>query len=206
MELREGLGYNCAKVKLLREILETLVLAVIIFAMAQATVQSFVVQKHSMDPTLSEGQRLLVSKAIYWRFGGKLGQVLPLKKEGEVAYLFHLPRRGEIVVFQAPRRPEEVWIKRIVGLPGETVEIRDGRVYINGKALDEPYAHGSPSSLRPVVVPAGSYFVMGDNRSQSTDSSDWEGVGPIPLRNIIGKAWLSLLPPGRAPNYSYADG
>ncbi|MFH1483816.1 MAG: S26 family signal peptidase, partial [Chloroflexota bacterium] len=69
--------------KLLREILETLVLAVIIFAMAQATVQSFVVQKHSMDPTLAEGQRLLVSKAVYWRLGGKLGQLLPLKKEGE---------------------------------------------------------------------------------------------------------------------------
>ena len=206
MEPGKWLGYNGTKMKLLREILETLVLAVIIFAMAQATVQSFVVQKHSMDPTLAEGQRLLVSKAIYWRFEGKLGQVLPLKKEGEWAYLFHLPRRGEIVVFHAPRRPEAVWIKRIVGLPGETVEIRDGRVYINGKALDDPYAHGSPSSLRPVVVPAGNYFVMGDNRSQSTDSSDWEGVGPVPLRNIIGKAWLSLLPPGRAPNYSYSDG
>ncbi len=206
MEPRGRLGYNGAKMKLLREILETLVLAVVIFAMAQATVQSFVVQKHSMDPTLNEGQRLLVSKAVYWRFGGKLGQLLPLKKEGEWAYLFHLPRRGEIVVFHAPRRPEEVWIKRIVGLPGAEVEIRDGQVYINGKALDEPYAHGSPSSLPPVVVPAGSYFVMGDNRSQSTDSSDWEGVGPIPLQNVIGKAWLSILPPGRAPNYSYADG
>lgn len=191
--------------KFLREILETLVLGLIIFAVVQATVQSFVVEKHSMDPTLSEGQRVLVSKAVYWRLEGWLGRHLPLKKEGEWAYFFHLPRRGEIVVFHAPRRPDEVWIKRIIGLPGEEVEIRDGQVYINGKALDEPYAHGSASSLSPVVVPAGTYFVMGDNRSQSTDSSDWEGVGPIPLQNIIGKAWLSLWPLGRAPNYSYAS-
>jgi signal peptidase I len=194
------------KMKFLREILETLVLAVIIFAVAQATVQSFVVEKHSMDPTLSEGQRLLVNKAVYWRLGGWLGRHLPLKKEGEWAYLFHLPRRGEIVVFRAPHQVDQVWIKRIIGLPGEQVEIRDGRVYINGKALYEPYAHGSSPPLSPVVVPAGTYFVMGDNRSQSTDSSDWEGVGPIPLQNIIGKAWLSLWPLGRAPNYSYAGG
>ena len=192
--------------KLVREIVETLLLAVLIFAMAQATVQSFVVQKHSMDTTLHEGQRLLVNKAVYWRFEGTLGRVLPLKKDGPWAYIFHLPRRGEIVVFHAPHPPDEVWIKRIVGLPGEEVTIRDGRVYINGKALNEPYAHGSASDLAPVVVPEGHYFVMGDNRTQSTDSSDWDGVGPIPLRNMIGKAWLSLLPLGRAPNYSYAEG
>ena len=194
------------RMKFLREVLETLVLAVIIFAIAQATVQSFVVKQQSMDPTLKEGQRLLVSKAVYWRLGGWLGQHLPLKKDGEVAYVFHLPRRGEIVVFHAPHPPDEVLIKRIIGLPGEQVEIRDGKVYINGKALNEPYAHGSSPSLSPVVVPAGHYFVMGDNRSLSHDSSDWEGMGPIPLQNIIGKAWVSLWPLGRAPNYSYANG
>jgi len=125
-----------------------------------------------MEPNLHTDQRLVVEK---------------------VSYRFHGPRRGDIVVIRVPSQGEELLIKRVVGLPGETVEIRDGRVYIDGQLLDEPYASGSTRQGRTaqVVVPPLHVFVMGDNRDHSNDS---RAFGPVPIDNIVGRAWLSYWP------------
>ncbi len=93
------------------------------------------------------------------------------------AYLFSDPKRGDIVIFPYPDNPETTYVKRIIGLPGEKVEIRDGAVYIDGETIEEPYLkeemHGS---YGPYVVPEGSYFMMGDNRNSSADSRRWENT------------------------------
>lgn len=180
--------------RFIREFLETLLMAVIIYAVLQSTVQTFKVYGASMEPGLQDGQYLIVNKAVFLRVRGN--------------YLFHAPRRGEIVVFHPPRSPELVFIKRVIGLPGDTVEVRGAQVLVNGEPLSEPYLlEPVRYTMPPRVVPAGQYFVLGDNRNRSTDSHRWEEVGPIPAANIIGKASLALWPPrdwGWVPNYSFA--
>jgi signal peptidase I len=125
-------------------------------------------------------------------------------------FLYHLrdPRRGEIVVFQTPPAAQVrcgaggTFVKRLIGLPGDTVEVRlrrgDGYVFINGKELDEPYLEkrrrGAVEPFGPVKVPQGQYFMMGDNRSQSCDSRVW---GSVPRKNLIGKVFATYWPPNR---------
>ena len=164
-----------------REILLTLVLAVVIFILLQTTIQSFIVIGSSMQPNFWEGQRLVVSKVVY---------------------KFHEPERGDVIVLRRPDSPPD-YIKRIVALPGETVEVQDGTVYINGRELDEPYIKESPRyTYQERTVPEGEYFVLGDNRNNSNDSHNgWT----VPGDDIIGKAWLSIWPPGEwgvVDNYS----
>jgi signal peptidase I len=112
-----------------------------------------------------------------------------------LAYLFHLPRRGDIVVFEYPRDTSRDFIKRVIGLPGETVEIRNGQVLVGGKPLEEPYlpetARTQMGNMAPIDVPPGSVFVMGDNRGNSSDSRNW---GPLPLNRIVGRAWFTYWP------------
>lgn len=160
----------------LRETVETIVLAVVIFLLLQVVVRNFRILGDSMLPTLETGQFVLVER---------------------VTYRFSEPRRGDIVVFEYPRAPQEDFVKRVIGLPGETVEIQGGSVYINGNPLVEPYVAGQQTlSYRPIRITLGAdeYFVMGDNRAASSDSRTW---GPLPRRNIIGRAWLSYWPPSR---------
>ncbi len=160
----------------LRETVETIVLALVIFLLLQQVVRNFRIQGDSMWPTLETGQFVLVER---------------------VTYRFSEPKRGDIVVFEYPRAPQEDFVKRIIGLPGETVEIQNGSVFINGALLTEPYLHGQRTlNYRPIHVTLGpdEYFVMGDNRAASSDSRTW---GPLPRRNIIGRAWLSYWPPSR---------
>jgi len=155
----------------LREILITLLLALLIFLVAQAALQSCVVVGSSMEPNLYGGQRLLVSKAAYW---------------------FGSPRRGDVIVFHSPENLEHDLIKRVIALPGETVEIREGKVYIDGRYLPEDYVLEQPGYTLPSqVVPADCYFVLGDNRNHSSDSHVW---GMLPGEYIIGKAWLCYWP------------
>ena len=166
----------------LREILKIVVLALIIFLVANATLATNVVVMSSMEPSLYEGQCLLVNK---------------------VAYLSHDPDRGDVIVFYPPYSPGEIYIKRVIGIPGDTIEITDGKVYINGEPIYEPYIMEEPhySTTEPIVVGDNEYFVLGDNRNHSSDSYDW---GTVPLENIIGKAWISYWPIsewGMAPNY-----
>ena len=193
--------------RFLRELLETLVLAILIFVGVQTTLQSFQIQYESMKPSLLPNQRLVVNKALYFSFSwGKGSKYIPfLHKEGDVVFLFHPPRRGDIIVFEPPLPSASDYIKRIIGLPGERVEIRDGKVYVDNQPLSEPYIAAAPNyAMPPEVVPPGYFFVLGDNRNNSSDSHTW---GFVPLKNIVGKAWVSFWPTDRwgwAPNYSFA--
>ena len=183
---------------LLRELFETVVLALFIFLALHMSVQNFLVQGPSMRPTLDEGEYVLVNKLVYMRFGpDSLARLLPFLEfeDGEAVFPFHPPRRGEVIIFRFPRDPERDFVKRVVGEPGDTVEIRDGRPFVNGLRLDEPYiAVSDGRNMEILTVPADTYFVMGDNRRVSLDSRDW---GPVPADNIIGRAWVSFWPLNR---------
>ncbi|RMF35950.1 MAG: signal peptidase I [Chloroflexi bacterium] len=158
----------------LRSLLETIVPALVIalvinLFLAQATQ----VQGQSMEPTLHSQQRLVVEK---------------------ITYRFHGPRRGDIVVLRVPQAGPEMLIKRVVGLPGETVLIKEGHLYINGQRIQEPYlpALTGGQDYGPVEVPPLHIFVLGDNRSFSRDSRSF---GPVPIENVVGRAWFSYWPP-----------
>lgn len=182
----------------LRDILETLILTALIFIVVQSVVKNFKVEGSSMEPTLHDGEFLLVDKAVYWSLPialvRRLDPGLDPSTDGQRAYLFHTPERGDIIVFQFPRDTSRDFIKRVIGVPGDSVEIRDGRVYVNGKPLDEPYIMAPPHyQMPPVSVPSGHYFVLGDNRNNSSDSHVW---GLVPWYDIIGQAWVSYWPLG----------
>jgi signal peptidase I len=177
------------------ELVQTLVLAALIFLMVRGVAQNFRVEGPSMEPGLHNGQYLLVNKAVYFKLDlDELSKYIPFVDGGDNSsrYLFHGPQRGDVVVFRYPRDPSRDFIKRIIGVPGDTVAITDGVVTVNGSALEEPYINGGANSnLEPKVVPEGSYFVLGDNRPNSSDSRNW---GFVPEENIIGKAMFSYWP------------
>ena len=158
-----------------REWAETLLATLLIFLFVESfIVQGFKVYGSCMEPNLYTGERLLGNKLVY-RLNG-----------------IH---RGDIVVFRPPHRPDTPFIKRVIGLPGEILEIRDNQVYINGRHLREPYLHLAWHDNRPAErVPAGEVFVMGDNRDNSSDSRSW---GELPLENVQAKAWLRYWPLNR---------
>jgi signal peptidase I len=181
----------------IREVLETLALTALIFALVSSALQTFKVDGRSMEPTLRNGQHLVISKAEYWKVDHtSLASLAGLKTNPQPAEagipVFGEPRRGDIIVFKFPRDLSRPFIKRIIALPGETVEIHDGRVSIDGEALDEPYLIDAPRySIPAETVPTGNYFVLGDNRNNSSDSHVW---GMVPEENIIGRAWVRYWP------------
>lgn len=191
---------------ILQEILETLLIALAIFFIIQATLGNFIVDGPSSEPNFTTGQRLIVNQIVYTSLEpGTWRRFVPfLDNSNEVFYFFHPPRRGEMIIFRSPQDPSRELIKRVIGLPGETVEVKGGRVYVNGYVLEEPYVKNAPRYyLEPERVPAEHYFVLGDNRNISSDSHIW---GMVPRQNIVGKAWLSYWPPqrwGLVPSYSY---
>jgi signal peptidase I len=170
---------------ILREILQIALIALVVFFALHFMIQNFRIDGTSMEPNVHDKQYVLVNKTAYW-FGRN-------------------PSRGDVIVFDAPDQPQFDRIKRVIGLPGETVEVKkDGTVYVDGRSLDEPYlvAGEDPRVYGVWTVPEGEYFVMGDNRSVSFDS---RSGGPVPRENIIGKAWLIIWPIGdwgSAPNHS----
>ncbi|MHB0868024.1 MAG: signal peptidase I [Chloroflexota bacterium] len=179
------------------EILQTILLTLLIFVAVRSVVQNFKVDGASMEPTLHTGQYLLIVKAAYLKLDGLPLQVAEGLRlgdgEGEGFFPFGGPQRGDIVVFRYPGRPDRDFIKRIIALPGDTVQIERGRVSVNGETLQEDYIRALPTySLPPQRVPEGNYFVLGDNRPNSSDSHIW---GYVPEANLIGKAWLSYWPP-----------
>jgi len=190
---RVGLGKRIRG--LARELIETVVLALLIFLVVRVALQNFRVEGSSMDPVLHNGQYLIVNKAIYTRINLKtISRFIPFIDRGDnpVRYIFRRPRRGDVVVFRFPGDPTRDFIKRIVGQPGDTVEIKDGAVYIDGLPLDEPYITNKPTyTYGPTEVPPNQYFVLGDNRNNSYDSHVW---GFLPEENIIGQAWLTYWP------------
>lgn len=165
----------------LREVGETIILTLIIFFLIQTVIRNFRVVGTSMVNNLHDGQYLIIDKLSYnpylVEFVGVGG-----------------PKRGDVVVFEPPRRPGEDYVKRIIGLPGEKVQVTKGQVFINDQPLAEPFEPipGSYSMQNPVIVPEGQIFVLGDNRNNSNDSHNW---GSLPVENIVGRAWLSYWPP-----------
>lgn len=203
------------KTSVVREIVETLLLALIIFVAVRAVVLNFRVDGLSMTPSLDNNEMVLVNRNVYFNFDKwALVDWLPGVDHAEAAtvYPFHPPERGDIVVFNAPvASASKPYIKRVIGLPGETVEARDGRVYIDGQMIDETYLEGELTYCRggedcpPVTVPEGHLFVLGDNRDNSSDS---RAFGVIDQDSIIGKAWVTYWPFdafGFVPHYDYPE-
>lgn len=184
---------------LLVEILQTVLLTILIFVAVRSVVQNFKVDGASMEPTLHSGQYLLINKLAYFRLEGAplelVDQLGVVQADGESTYVFGGPDRGDIIVFRYPGRPDRDFIKRVIALPGDTIEVDRGHVYVNGEFLEEDYIRALPTySVPRQNVPDGKYFVLGDNRPNSSDSHIW---GYVPAENIIGEAWVSYWPPGQ---------
>ena len=178
-----------------RDIIEALVLAVVVFMLLQTTVRNFKVDGSSMDPTLEHGQYLLVNRLLYLRIDSeRLSKIIPFWKSTDQTSHFAVraPKRGEVIVFQFPRDPNKDFVKRVVGLPGEVIEMRGGRVYVDGVVLEEPYLTAKDNSNKSDYrLKDGEYYVLGDNRSHSNDSRSW---GPVPEANLRGKVWMVYWP------------
>ena len=188
---------------LVREALQTLLLALVLFVSLHTLGLNVRVEGASMQPGFHDGQHLLVNKLVYFHFDRHvLGHLLGRRQgDPEAVYLFHPPRRGDVIILTPPGGSDSPYVKRVIALPGETVAVRDGTVYVDGRALDEPYIADPARYTYPVgasgdiafTVPAGSVFVLGDNRNHSTDSHVF---GPVPLDDVIGQAAVSYWPPG----------
>lgn len=167
------------KHRLVREVIETVVLTIVLFIIINLAVQNYDVVGPSMEPSLHNQERIMVDK---------------------VSYRFHEPARGDVIVFIAPPHPEENYVKRIIGIPGDDIRVDDTTITVNGVVLHESYVHegyqGNPWPTKHIhlVLPAGKYFVMGDDRINSSDSRDW---GTLPRDNIIGRAALVYWPFGQ---------
>ena len=182
-----------------REIIEAVALAAIVFLLLQTTVRNFKVDGSSMDPTLASGQYLLVNRLVYLNLDmDRLSKIIPFWRVEEEAsrHAIHPPRRGEIIVFEFPDKnldnPRKDFVKRVVGLPGETIQIHHGEVLVDNQLLDEPYiTEKGKSNSRGITLGEGEYYVLGDNRNYSNDSRTW---GAVPIENVKGKVWMVYWP------------
>jgi signal peptidase I len=155
------------------DIIETILLVLVVFLGINIISERIRVESISMLPTLYPGDYVIVNRLAY-RFN-------------------HNPERGDVIVFKYPPNPEAIpYIKRIIGLPGDQVHISDGKIYINGQQMLEPYLKVTTNRGGDWTVPEGQLFVMGDNRNNSSDSRSW---GFVPYENIIGRAEVIYLPP-----------
>jgi len=170
--------------RLLLDALEVAIITTLVFLIARVFVQNYQVDGPSMTPTLLNSQYILVNK---------------------VDYFLHAPQRGDVIVFRYPRDPSRDFVKRVIGVPGDTVKIStNGAVTVDGVRLKEPYTNDLTNTYgyESWTLKPGQYFVLGDNRGDSSDSRDW---GPVPQSDIIGKAELVYwpLPDARIlPNWS----
>lgn len=170
----------------LREVVETLLFTLLIYVLVRTFLfENYRVVGRSMEPALEDDQYLVVDK---------------------LSYRLHEPQRGDIIVFRDPRGDGRKLIKRVVGLPGEQVAVRNGLVLIDEVPLEEPYiADPGRYTQAELTIPGDQYFVLGDNRNNSSDSHNW---GTMPSDLIIGKAWFTYWPPalwGLIPHEAYGD-
>ncbi|MBN1220920.1 MAG: signal peptidase I [Anaerolineae bacterium] len=165
----------------LREVGETVILTLVIFFLIQTVIRNFRVVGTSMVDNLHDGQYLIIDKLTYSDLFQGMG--------------WGGPRHGDVVVFEPPNRPGEDYVKRIVGLPGETIAVDNGTIYVDHEPLAEPFKPKMPRYHVPeTAIPEGYVYVLGDNRNNSNDSHNW---GPLPIENIVGRAWISYWPPDR---------
>lgn len=165
-----------------REIIETFLLTLLIFWAVNTMTGRFRIEGSSMMPTMQEGEYVLINK---------------------LAYYLEDPKRGDIIVLHYPRDPSRDFIKRVIGVPGDTVDIENGQVTVNGQIIDEPYINSAPSYNGNWTVPDDQYFVLGDNRNNSSDSHTW---GFLPRDHIVGKGWVVYWPVDqmeRIPHYTH---
>jgi signal peptidase I len=171
-----------------REFIEALIIALILaLVIREFVVQAFKIPSQSMEKTLLVGDHILVWKCYY-------GVRIPYTRDWLIQ--FNHPKRGEIIVFTPPRDPTKDFIKRVIGVSGDTLEMVNDQVYVNGTAIPEPYVNppGHPykyANFQPTKISDGMLFVMGDNRANSSDSRDW---GMLPEKNIKGKAFIIYFP------------
>lgn len=167
---------------LIRTILEPIAIAVALAFLVRAAVQIYAIPTGSMSPTLEPGDRVVVTR-----------------------YFRGAPERGHIVVFRSPVQPDELLVKRVVGVAGDSIDSRAGRLRIGGRTLPEPYVlrHASSGAIESQVVPAGTYYVLGDNRDDSSDSRVW---GAVPETMIVGRARMVLWSSGSVDGVVQASG
>jgi len=170
-ELREQKDQRSGFVRFLVDVLETLILSVVLFVGVNVITARIRVDGASMEPTLVTGEYVVINRLSY-----KLGT----------------PERGDIIVFHYPVNPQEEYIKRVIGLPGDEVVIQGGIVSVNGQVLDESYLEVKPNYAGTWNVPEGQLFVLGDHRNNSSDSHEW---GYVPMNYVVGKAILVYWPP-----------
>jgi signal peptidase I len=159
--------------RLLREALEVAIMTLLLFILVHLVVQNYYVNGPSMRPTLHTSEYILVDKA---------------------EYLFSKPQRGDVIVFEFPLDTNLDYVKRVIGIPGDTVTVQaDGQVTVDGVAIQEPYVNDLDNPYEPATwkLKSNQYFVLGDNRGDSSDSRDW---GTVPAQDIIGKAMLVYWP------------
>ncbi len=208
-----------------RELIETVLFILLVFFILRGVMQNFRVEGPSMEPNFHSNQYILVNKIIFFHFDANAPlRLLPGRHElpPKVIYPFRMPQRGDVVVLEAPTEDfngEQIdYIKRVIGLPGETIQVRDGLVHVNGQPLKEARQDGgyldqatdcqNNRLCQPYVVPPNTVVVMGDNRSNSQDSRSWSAEPGLPLDRIVGKAWVSYWPRdewGVVPSPSYAS-
>jgi signal peptidase I len=153
------------------DVVETLIISIALFLGINFVTARIRVDGTSMEPTLHNDEFVLVNK---------------------LAYQYGKPKTGDIIVFHFPGDPEQEYIKRVIGVPGDIIEVNGGRVYRNGQLLTEPYIAAMPKYEGTWSVPESDLFVLGDNRNNSSDSHSW---GPVPMNYVVGKAMVIYWPP-----------
>lgn len=196
----------------IRELFQTVFIALLVYAVLQVVISPYEVDGASMAPTLRDHERVLVNRMAYVGLDlNQLRNVLPGpdSHSADVSHPFGLPDRGDIVVLDPPTRDSsnEPYIKRVIGLPGDSVSFRQGYVYINGERLDESYIDGPITTCRGQhcrtgVIPDGNVYVLGDNRQHSADSRTF---GLVPVDRLIGEAFFTNWPLDMIGPISSAD-
>ena len=192
-ETQDGISTS----KIVRELLTTAVISFLVFHAIHHSIENFRVDGDSMQPSLVNGQHLIANKLIYSHLSLNSATVPFLQESREDAsfFTFHPPGRGDVVIMAFPKDTSRDIVKRVIGLPGDVIEIDSGQVIRNGKNLYEPYVtHSDSRTFAPTEVPESSYYVLGDNRRVSSDSRTW---GFVSDEHIIGRAWLSYWPSDR---------
>lgn len=195
----------------IRELVETVVFIVLVFFIFRGVVQNFRIEGSSMEPSFHDRQFIWVNKLVYFHFDANAPlRLLPGNSDlpQRLVYPIRTPQRGDVVVLEPPTLNQsegtEDYIKRVIGLPGETIQIKNGVVLIDGQPLPESKTDGAylidttdcygGKLCEPYQIPIGHVVVLGDHRTNSQDSRSWAGDPALPIDHIVGKAWLIYWP------------